>query len=89
MSKNEVDDYGFTGNSVESSDAQEDDKEDISDNQSDLTRVVRSDKKVQFSDAIDTIAKSRERFSKRDQLRGYRVRRLQHVDGFPAEEKLT
>ena len=43
-------------------------------------------KNVRLADAIDTVAKSRTRFSKRDQIRTDRVRRLQHVTGFPSDE---
>ena len=41
-----------------------------------------TDKQVRFCDAIDTVEKSRSRFSKRDQLRADRVRRFQHVAAF-------
>ena len=43
-------------------------------------------KNVRFADAIDTVAKSRARFSKRDQIRADRARTLQHVAGFPYDE---
>ena len=41
-----------------------------------------------MEDAIKTVTKSRDRFSKRDQLRANRVRRLQHVASFPSDEIL-
>ena len=40
---------------------------------------------VRFDDTIDTVDKSRSRFSKRDQLRKDRVRRFQHVEAFPED----
>ena len=44
---------------------------------------------MRFEDgAIDTISKSRDRFSKIDQLKEDYVRRLQHVAAFPAKIKL-
>ena len=42
-----------------------------------------TNKQVIFDDAIDTVVKSRSRFSKRDALRADRVRRLKHVVAFP------
>ena len=51
--------------------------------------LLLNSKMVHFADAIDTVKKSRARFSRRDQLRADRVRRLQHVAGFPSDETLT
>ena len=42
-----------------------------------ITGVTQSNKKVSFVDTIVTIAKSRDRFSTRDQIRADKVRRLQ------------
>jgi hypothetical protein len=39
-------------------------------------------------DAIDTIEKSKQKFSKRDQLRASRVRRFQHVAAHPSDETI-
>ena len=51
--------------------------------------VVNNQKKgneVRFEDdTIHTIFRSRERFSKRDQLKSHQVRRMQHVAAFPAK----
>ena len=41
-----------------------------------------TEKQVKIDDAIDTVEKSRSRFSKRDQLRVDKVRMLQHVAAF-------
>lgn len=46
------------------------------------------EKRARFADAIDTIEKSKARFSKRDQLAADRVRRVQHVAGFPSDDTL-
>ena len=54
----------------------------------DVTGVADSEKRVRFADAIDTEEKSRDRFSKRDQIKADRVRRLQYVAGFPSDETL-
>jgi hypothetical protein len=39
-------------------------------------------------DAIDKIEKSKQKFSKRDQLRASRVRRFQHVAAHPSDETM-
>ena len=52
--------------------------------------VEANDKrKVMFTEAIETIRGSRDRFSKRDQLRADRVRRLQHVSGFLSDQTIA
>jgi hypothetical protein len=43
---------------------------------------------VSMDDAIDTITKSKNNFSKRDQLKASRVRRFQHVAAHPSDETL-
>ena len=55
----------------------EEPSEDIEDDNSkadlEITGVKHGNKNVRFEDAIDTVTKSRDRFSKRDQLRADRV----------------
>ena len=46
------------------------------------------DKINTLDNAIDTIAKSRSKFSRRDQLKADRTRRFQHTSGFLADDKL-
>ena len=58
-------------------------------NGAESTGVIRSEYKVQFDEAIETVMGSSGKFSKRDQIRADRVRRLQHVAGFPSDETLT
>ena len=41
-----------------------------------------------MKDAIDTVEKSKQNFSKRDQLRANRVRRFQHVAAHPSDETI-
>ena len=49
---------------------------------------VSNQKKVRFEEAAATIAGSRSKFSKRDQIRADKVQRLQHMAGFPSDETL-
>ena len=58
-------------------------------NDDEIPGLLQNGKRVRFADAIDTIAKSRDRFSKRDQLAADRVRRLHHVSGFPSDDALV
>ena len=53
--------------------------------------ITRNDdrRKVAFVDTIDAVEKSRLRFSKRDQVRADRIRRLQHVAGCPSDDTLV
>ena len=58
-------------------------------NGAESTEVIKSEHKVRFYEAIETVMGSRSKFSKRDQIRADRVRRLQHVAGFPSDETFT
>ena len=51
-----------------------------------MTRLERT---TRFAEAIETITRSQSKFSKRDQIWADKVRRLQHVSGFPSDEKLV
>jgi hypothetical protein len=42
----------------------------------------------EVKDAIDTVEKSKQKFSKRDQIRADRVRRFQHVAAHPSDETI-
>ena len=44
--------------------------------------------KNKVADAIDTVEKSKQNFSKKDQLRANRVRRFQHVAAHPSDETI-
>ena len=51
--------------------------------------IESNEKKVRFQEAIGTVMGGRSKFSKRDQIRADKVRRLQHVAGFPSDETLV
>ena len=55
-------------------------------NRAESTGVMSTSRRVTFAEGIYTIVKSRSRVSKRDQIKADRVRRLQHVAGFPSDE---
>jgi hypothetical protein len=50
--------------------------------------IENADAFVSVEEAIDTVEKSKNNFSKRDQLRASRVRRFQHVAAHPSDETL-